>query len=107
MAKRLILTINTSSNQDVTVGLLGDGIEEQIKKTLDKNKAQVVLPIIEKLLKTQKRNLSDLTGIQVERGPGSFTGLRVGISIANTLGSFLMIPINHQPPGMIVEPIYS
>ncbi len=35
----------------------------------------------------------DITGIGVMRGPGSFTGLRIGMSIANTLADSLQIPI--------------
>ena len=35
-----------------------------------------------------------LEGIEVETGPGSFTGLRVGVSVANALGYSLGIPVN-------------
>jgi tRNA threonylcarbamoyladenosine biosynthesis protein TsaB len=36
----------------------------------------------------------DLAKIQVKTGPGSFTGLRVGVSTANALGFSLGIPVN-------------
>jgi tRNA threonylcarbamoyladenosine biosynthesis protein TsaB len=36
---------------------------------------------------------SDLTGIGVYAGPGSFTGLRIGITVANTIASSQDIPI--------------
>jgi tRNA threonylcarbamoyladenosine biosynthesis protein TsaB len=39
------------------------------------------------------RTLSDLQGIVVYQGPGSFTGLRIGISVANALASSLKLPI--------------
>ncbi|MFH1536127.1 MAG: hypothetical protein ABIC96_03620 [Patescibacteria group bacterium] len=35
-----------------------------------------------------------MRGIEVETGPGSFTGLRVGVSVANALGFALNIPVN-------------
>ena len=36
----------------------------------------------------------DLKEVEVEIGPGSFTGLRVGVSVANALGYSLNIPVN-------------
>jgi tRNA threonylcarbamoyladenosine biosynthesis protein TsaB len=43
----------------------------------------------------QKNNVawSDLSGIGVFRGPGSFTGLRIGITVLNTASDALGIPI--------------
>jgi len=38
-------------------------------------------------------DVHDLTGIGVMRGPGSFTGLRIGITLCNTLADSLSIPI--------------
>ena len=54
-------------------------------------KAQVILPMIEKLLKKIKLRQKILIQSEVNAGPGSFTGLRIGISIANTLGMILKI----------------
>ena len=39
------------------------------------------------------KKLSDIDGIVVYKGPGSFTGLRIGISVANALAYGLNIPI--------------
>jgi tRNA threonylcarbamoyladenosine biosynthesis protein TsaB len=102
-----ILLINTSSNKEVKVGIEIDGKELMVTQPLDRQKAQAVLPMIEKLLKEHKLEMKDLSGITVNPGPGSFTGLRVGITIANTLGHLLKIPINGRKVGEMVEPEYS
>lgn len=64
--------------------------------------SQVLLPLIIKLIRTYKPGLSSqfqtgfgkLKAIEVETGPGSFTGIRVGVSVANALGYGLGITVN-------------
>jgi tRNA A37 threonylcarbamoyladenosine modification protein TsaB len=111
---RVIISIDTSDNKLVKVGLtidpdlLGiDGKEYLLEQVPDHRKAQVVLPLTLKLLEEHKLELKDITEIQVNEGPGSFTGLRVGVAIANTLGYLLNIPINGKEVGQMVEPRYS
>ena len=85
----MILFINTKEQNRVEVTLKKDG---KIIKTLSaKNKfgSQVLLSLIVKLLKNVH-----LDGIEVETGPGSFTGLRVGVSVSNALGFVLNTPVN-------------
>lgn len=101
-----ILHIDTSNNKIIYIALEIDGIKDEINKQSDTWKSQVVLPLIQELLKKQNITLQDLNEIKVNSGPGSFTGLRVGVTIANTLGTQLKIPINSKPVGEIVTPIY-
>lgn len=101
------LIIDTSSNKEIKIGLEIDGKEYLVERPLDYKKAQIALPMTEELLKDNKLGLKDLTGIRVNLGPGSFTGLRVGVSIANTLGYLLKIPINGNKVGEMTEPKYS
>jgi tRNA threonylcarbamoyladenosine biosynthesis protein TsaB len=84
------LFIDTSSADKIVVELDGDRVETEARK----DKSQKLLPVIDKLLKKNKRKIEDITEIEVEEGPGSFTGLRVGVSIANTLGWVLGVPVN-------------
>lgn len=52
-----------------------------------------LLERIENLLKNQKTSWDCLTGIIVYRGPGSFTGLRICLTVANTIACAQNIPI--------------
>ena len=90
----MILYINTQDQKHVEVSLKKDG--EVMKSLKEENEygSQVLLPLIEKILKVNKLEDKDLDGIEVETGPGSFTGLRVGVSVANALGFSLGIPVN-------------
>jgi len=90
----MILHIDTKDQKTVRVALKNEGsiVEEMIEK--NEYGSQVLLPLIEKLLKKNELDYKDLKGVEVETGPGSFTGLRVGVSVANALGFSLGIPVN-------------
>lgn len=102
--KKIKLYINTASNEYISVELEIDGKKFTKKQKINYQKAQVVLPMIERLLKNHKMNLNNLSEIKVNTGPGSYTGLRVGLSIANSLSHFLKIPINGNL--QVAEPVY-
>ena len=103
---RAVLSIDTTSNEIVKAGLTINGEKYIVEQKLDKQKSQALLPLIEKILEEKKIKLHDLTEIQVNPGPGSFTGIRVGLTIANTLAFLLKIPVNGKPLGEMAEPIY-
>jgi tRNA threonylcarbamoyladenosine biosynthesis protein TsaB len=52
-----------------------------------------LLQVIEDLSKQAGVSLSGLEGVVVYEGPGSYTGLRISISVANSLGYAYSIPI--------------
>ena len=101
-----ILYIDTSSNKEITVGIKSGAKKTEVKHNISVQKAQIVLPLIEKLLNKHKLKPKDISAIEVETGPGSFTGLRVGISVANALSFALGIPINGKKTNTITLPIY-
>lgn len=102
----VVFFIDTTNNKEVNISLTIDGKEVVEKRSLDTRKAQVVLPMLEELLKKHELSLKDITEIKVNPGPGSFTGIRVGLTIANTLGYLLNIPVNGQT-NKPVEAVYS
>ncbi len=59
----------------------------------DRNLAIELLPAIQKFLSDSKVKESELTGIAIFTGAGSFTGLRIGTTVANTLAYSLNIPV--------------
>lgn len=101
-----ILYIDTSNNKQIKVGLRVNKEENWIKQKIGLQKAQVVLPMVEKILKKYQLKLEDLTAVEVNVGPGSFTGLRVGIAVANALSFALKVPVNGKKVGEFVEPVY-
>jgi tRNA threonylcarbamoyladenosine biosynthesis protein TsaB len=48
---------------------------------------------VDELVSARGKSLQDLNGIIVFKGPGSFTGLRIGLSFANALSYSYRIPI--------------
>ncbi len=100
------LFINSSDSKEIVIGLEIDGKKYLLKHKVDSKKAQAILPLIEKILKKYSLRIEDINSISVNTGPGSFTGLRIGISIANTLRFSLKIPVNGKKVGELVEPLY-
>lgn len=64
--------------------------------TADRKLADELLRNIEALLKKNKLAVDDISGIVVFTGEGSFTGLRIGTTVANTLAYSLGIPITES-----------
>lgn len=101
-----ILYIDTSDNTMTRIRLdVGNTV---LEKTSDSRvlKSQMTLPLIESMLKESGLLLSDISEIRVATGPGSFTGVRVGISIANTISTLCGIPVNgkHDLAKALYEP---
>lgn len=89
----LILTIRTDK-PEAEIGLFEDNKKLSYETwPAHRQLAETIHKKIKELLKSQKHALNNLEGLIVFKGPGSFTGLRIGISVANALADGLQIPL--------------
>ncbi|MCA9344146.1 tRNA (adenosine(37)-N6)-threonylcarbamoyltransferase complex dimerization subunit type 1 TsaB [Candidatus Saccharibacteria bacterium] len=69
------------------------GQERQYEKwQAHRELAETIHLKISTLLKAENKNWQDITGVVCYKGPGSFTGLRIGATVANSLAYSLDIP---------------
>ncbi len=101
-----ILYIDTTNKDEVILELEVNGEKFSKKNKILQNKKEVALNLVNSFLKEHKLTPQDLTEIKVNPGPGSFTGIRVGVSIANAMGFSLKIPVNGKI-GQSVLPVYT
>ncbi|MBI2327740.1 hypothetical protein HYU92_05485 [Candidatus Curtissbacteria bacterium] len=100
----MILRIDSTEREKVIVEIVDPQSGKSDKLVQEQHLgSQVLLPMIVKILKKNKLDFSDLTAIEVNPGPGSFTGTRVGVAIANALSYALNLFVNGKKQE---EPIY-
>lgn len=86
-----ILAIETGSTI-CQVGLQFKG-EKAYRQLSIRSHSQVILSLIDELLAEASIAKQDIDAIAVNHGPGSFTGIRVGVSTAQGLGYALGVPV--------------
>lgn len=91
-----ILTIDTSSPLCSVALMQGSSLIERVSEA-QRQSAQKVLPMISELLIEAGMQLSELDLIAVVAGPGSFTGVRIGVAVAQGLslsGELPAVPLS-------------
>jgi tRNA threonylcarbamoyladenosine biosynthesis protein TsaB len=89
----IILTIRTDK-PEAELGLFEDNKPlAQVSWEAHYQLAETIHSKIEDMLKSRHKTWHDIEAIACYRGPGSFTGLRIGISVGNALAYSQNVPI--------------
>lgn len=92
-AVSLILHIETAVQRGSICLSKGNDVLSVARSESEKDSASWLHPAIEKIFKENGLHLNQLDGISVSAGPGSYTGLRVGLSCAKGLCYALQLPL--------------
>jgi len=91
-----LLSLDTStSNFSLALSLDGEIKEENLN--LGSGLSDAIIPTIKTFLRDKKISLKDLGGMVVGIGPGSFTGLRIGLAVAKAFSLGLRKPLVGVP----------
>lgn len=91
--KKLCLAIDTASDQ-TSVALCDEtGSLAVAELNAARGQGEALFAMIDQVLSGQNKSPKDLTHIAVAVGPGSFTGVRIGLATARGLGLALKIPV--------------
>lgn len=74
------LAFDTSSDTISAAVLTGESISAELVLTSDKNHGETILPLIEMVCNAASVSMNDIDLFALTVGPGSFTGIRVGVS---------------------------
>lgn len=70
-----------------------NGIINLVQEPIEKGHAERIIPLFEDALATSARSVDAIEAVYVTVGPGSFTGLRVGLTTARFIGFSLDVPV--------------
>jgi tRNA threonylcarbamoyladenosine biosynthesis protein TsaB len=87
----MILHIDSTDFNNVTFVLTGKRVFKKSYK-VDAHKSHLTIQKLEQFLRNSKIKMSDIKKIVVNKGPGSYTGTRVGAAHALALSLALNIP---------------
>ena len=88
-----ILAIDTSTMVSTVAVMTEDRLLAEVTMQLKIPQSQILLGHVKDVLKIAHIDKKDLDGIAVSIGPGSFTGLRIGLATAKMMAYALNIPV--------------
>jgi tRNA threonylcarbamoyladenosine biosynthesis protein TsaB len=89
----IVLSIRTDSDRVELVVYQGQKTLARKKWPAGRELSGQIVDAISELLEQCGRRLEDIEGLVFYKGPGSFTGLRIGASVANSIAYALSVPI--------------
>lgn len=89
----LILAISTSSNTCSVALLEDDKCIEELNIINQKTHSENLMPLIDEIFKKTKKTLKDVKLIACDNGPGSFTGIRIGVATVKAMAEAMQIPV--------------
>jgi tRNA threonylcarbamoyladenosine biosynthesis protein TsaB len=88
----IIFCIDTAMST-LSLGLWQENIIKEKHVKCDRGQAELLTPLIQEFFESSPFTFQDIDLIVTTRGPGSFTGLRIGLSTARAMAFGLNIPI--------------
>ena len=88
-----VLGIDTSSNATSIAVIEDNKLMCEYTVNTKTTHSQKLMPMIENMLKISEINVNDMDMISICQGPGSFTGLRIGMATAKALSHVNNLPI--------------
>lgn len=89
----MILVFDTANNEKTFLGLWEVDWLSEIEWEAGRNLSADIMIKMDQLFEAADKDIKKVTGVIINSGPGSFTGLRIGISVANAISYCLDIPI--------------
>lgn len=102
MGDRIGLAIETSGRAGSVAVLLGRIVLADAAVPHDFKHASGLLPLVDSLLRSRGLGPKDLGHVYVSVGPGSFTGLRIGVTLAKTLTLALPVRLVAVPSLLVL-----
>jgi tRNA threonylcarbamoyladenosine biosynthesis protein TsaB len=88
----MLLAVDTSTSQ-AGLALYDGGVRTELVWHAGRDHGRHLMPAIDQSLNRLGLNANDLTAVAAARGPGSYTGLRVGLAVAQGLALALRVPM--------------
>ncbi len=101
----MILFINTCDFNNLHLAIVSNGFNYEFKTAVAFNENYKTNEFVEKFLKKHHVSPKQIAKVIVCNGPGSFTGIRVGVAMAQAFGFALNIPVIAIPKPKIPEDI--